>query len=162
MLSLLIPLASGVILNILKTWEESGYCYVPSEEPAKSLSVPGLLSGDPASSCLLLLASGQPSPARGLTGHTCSVAPAGFKGPAEEGRGTGGAVCLRVGEHASIPTRRQPQLLVQAPTSFSWLNCHFPATLKGPLAPAHPPGARLSLLRHASTFSHHFGGKNSA
>lgn len=89
------------------------------------------------------------------------VAPAGFKGPPEETLGTGRAVCLRVCEHTSITTRRQPQLLVQAPATLLLLNCHFPATLKGPLAPAHPPGTRLSLLRHASTFPHHFGGKNS-
>lgn len=89
------------------------------------------------------------------------VAPAGMKDPPEESLGTGGAVCLRVCEHTSITTRRQPQLLVQAPASFLLLNCHFPATLKGPLAPAHPAGTRLSLLRHASMFPHQFGGKNS-
>lgn len=62
--ALLIPLASPTVLNILKTLEDSGYCYVPSEEPAKSLSVPGQLGGDPAGPCLLLLAPGQPSPAQ--------------------------------------------------------------------------------------------------
>lgn len=70
--AVLIPLASPVLLNILKASEDSGYSYVPSEGPAKSPSVPGLLSGDPSGFSLLLLAFGQPSPARGLTGNACS------------------------------------------------------------------------------------------
>lgn len=42
--------------------------------------------------------------------------------------------------HVSIAARQQPWLPVQAPTSLLLLNFHFPATLKGPLAPAYPAG----------------------
>lgn len=35
--ALLISLASPVLLNILKAWEDSGYYYVTNEEPEKSL-----------------------------------------------------------------------------------------------------------------------------
>lgn len=55
----------------------------------------------------------------------------------------------------------QPWLLVQAPLSLLLLNFHFPATLKGPLAPAYPARTYWSLLRHSSMFPHQFRGKNS-
>lgn len=83
-------------MNFLKGRADSDCSYVPDEEPAKSTSVPGLLRGDPADFCLLFLAVGQASSARGLTGNACSGCSGSMKDPPEENLGTGGAVCLRV------------------------------------------------------------------
>lgn len=91
----LIPSAAPAFVNLLKAQEDSDCSYVPSEEPAKSTSVPGRLGGDPAEFCLLLLALGQASPGSGLTGHACSGCSSWMKDPPEEKLGTGGAVCLR-------------------------------------------------------------------
>lgn len=94
--ALLIPSAAPAFVNLLKAGEDSDSSYVPNKKPAKSTSVPGLLSEDPADFCLLLLASGQASPAGGLTGNACSGCSGWMKNPPEENPGTGGAVCLRV------------------------------------------------------------------
>lgn len=83
-------------MNLLKVWEDSDCSYVPDEGPAKSTTVPGLLSGDPADFCLLLLAFSQASPASGLAGNACSGCSRWMKGPPEENLGTGAAVCLHV------------------------------------------------------------------
>lgn len=69
--------------------------------------------------------------------------------------------CVSACAHVSVATQQQPWLLVQAPASFLLLNFHFPATLKGPLAPAYLAGAHWSLCRHSSMFPHQLRGKSS-
>lgn len=125
-------------MNLLKAREDSDCSYVPDKEPTKSTSVPGLLSGDSADFCLLLLAFGQASPASGLTGNACSGCSSWMKAPPEETLGTGGAVCL----HVCVRTRvHYYPAAALAPSAGS----HIPFIAKFPFS-CYPEGASGSCV----------------
>lgn len=139
----LIPPAAPAFANLLKARKDSDCSYVPDEEPAKSTSVPGRLSGDPADSCLLLLAFGQASPGSGLTGSACSCFSGWMKDPPEENLGTGGAVCLRVCVRTRV--HRYPAAAL-APRAGS----HVPFMAKFPFS-CNPEGASGSCVSGRSS-----------
>lgn len=157
------PSADPAFANLLKVWEDSDCSYVPGEGPAKKHQCPRSAQHGP---CWLLFIAVGPQPGRprrwahwqclfwllrmdegspwGKPGDWKSSVPA----------------CLCVHTYPLLPSS-QPWLLVQAPVSLLLLDFHFPATLKGPLAPAYPARTCWSLLRHSSMFPHQFRGKNS-